>query len=126
MVRDFLLKNCLQLHLGCFFSFFKCRCNNDAVPHAKWHLQTGIALVDLFHLADMYHEFLSTTATEPGEDPGDDGDGGDPDDGGDDGEGPDDDDDNDEDEEDGSSVQGRNIAMLMVSIVSSVFCSWNL
>ncbi len=46
-------------------------CNPAPLPHAKWHLQTGIALVDFAHLADLLHVYLTPDADD-GDDGGDD------------------------------------------------------
>ncbi len=36
------------------------RCSSDpSAPHAKWHLQTAVGLVDLAHLADLLHHYTS-------------------------------------------------------------------
>ena len=31
---------------------------NPLIPHAKWHLETGIGLTDLLFLADEFHKIL--------------------------------------------------------------------
>ncbi len=41
-------------------------CDPTALPHAKWHLQTGIALADFMHLADLLHLHLSPTEDKEG------------------------------------------------------------
>ncbi len=41
------------------------RCNSDpTAPHAKWHLQSAVGLVDLVHLADLLHRHLSRAEKE--------------------------------------------------------------
>ncbi len=42
-------------------------CNPAPLPHAKWHLQTGIALVDFARLADMLHVYLSPEGGDGGD-----------------------------------------------------------
>ena len=41
-------------------------CDPTALPHAKWHLQTGIALADFMHLADLLHLHLSPSEDKEG------------------------------------------------------------
>ncbi len=38
-------------------------CNPAPLPHAKWHLQTGIALVDFAHLSNLLNKVVMSQGT---------------------------------------------------------------
>ncbi len=46
------LQNAVNVYPGELF------CNTAALPHAKWHLQTGIALVDFVHLTNLLNKVV--------------------------------------------------------------------